>query len=147
MTDKQLARKAQNILSFYGLFFGLIGWMVGVKVVGSEEARKGANGDPTQDYSAATFSDPPNRHALVLVNRDVNWEEDDLEMTMLHELVHISQNRSGLASVMVDMANILSNSMGSDGRTFLSAQMTRVNEDFIEDIAKTMKLLKERLTR
>ena len=147
MNDKQLARKARNILVFYGQDFGLGGWDFGVNIVGTEETRKGANGDQNQLYSAATLSDPANRHALVLVNRDVNWELEDLEITMLHELVHVAQNKSGLAAVMMDMENILRDGMGNSGRVFLAAHVTRVNEDFIEDVAKTMKLLKERLMR
>lgn len=143
MTDKRLSRRAQALLALYAPHFGLVGWTMGVKVCEKEEVQKGADGGPDENYYSAVFSDPASRKAIVLINRGIDWEHEDLEASIVHELVHVAENKSGLAALMVDLQNAVAEQMGRTGRNLLESQFLRANEDFINDMAQTIVQLRK----
>ena len=101
MKDSVLANKVRRVIQKYGLAVIGSDWSVKVEVAPKEKMPTAHNGEPAMASVSARQGE---RKVLVQINRNIDWGGDkwwnDLEATIVHELVHIMLGQFGLNSAI-----------------------------------------------
>lgn len=86
-------------------------------------------------YEALVQTTVPEHKALLLIRSDKAWEEEDLEITILHELCHVLEHREGWERFCVRVLNAAFGQETEKARQFLQVEYDDYHESMLDVMA------------